>query len=232
MMGASAFSTHSFSLSGAALEFTGTGALWWPSERVLAVSDLHLGRSERYARNAGALLPPYEVMDTLERLEAEVSAFNPSEIICLGDSFDDRGAEIGLAPQAQDWVIKLMAGRRWSWILGNHDPGPVRLGGSHMAERRIGPLTFRHIAEPGAAAEISGHYHPKARVGAQGRAKPCLLYDSARAILPAFGTYTGGLAVHDAAFAPLIGPRAIAVLTGSKPMAIPARRKAQPRARS
>ena len=50
------------------------GALWWPAEGLLCVSDLHLGRSERFARNAGALLPPYEIRDTLARLEADIEA--------------------------------------------------------------------------------------------------------------------------------------------------------------
>jgi len=76
---------------------------------------------------------------------------------------------------------------------------------------------------PGASGEISGHYHPKARLPAGGRggARPCLLVDHARAILPAYGTYTGGLRSDDAALATLMGPGARAVLTGPVPRAIP-----------
>ncbi|RME15621.1 MAG: metallophosphoesterase, partial [Alphaproteobacteria bacterium] len=79
---------YRFTLAGAALEMLPSGALFWPEEALLAVSDLHLGRSERYARGAGALLPPYEGHDTLARLEAALEATGARRVICLGDSFD------------------------------------------------------------------------------------------------------------------------------------------------
>ncbi len=210
---------YRFSLLGAKLAFLPSGALWWADEALLCVSDLHLGRSERYARNAGALLPPYETADTLARLEADIARTGAETIVCLGDSFDDLAASAGLGESEGDWLTRLMAGRRWIWIEGNHDPGPVALGGTHLAELRRGPLTFRHIAQAGATGEISGHYHPKARLA--GRSRPCLLHDTARAILPAFGTYTGGLGAADVALAALMGPKARAVLTGPTPRAIP-----------
>ena len=73
---------------------------------------------------------------------------------CLGDTFDDlRAAELGEAHAL--WLARLMAGRRWVWIEGNHDPGPVALGGEHRADLRLGPLTFRHVAETGAGGEVS-----------------------------------------------------------------------------
>jgi hypothetical protein len=112
-----------------------------------------------------------------------------------------------------------MAGRRWIWIEGNHDPGPVALGGSHLAKLCLGPLTFRHIAAPGATGEVSGHYHPRVRLGPVRR--PCLVYDRDRAILPAYGTYTGGLSTRDAALAGLMRPEALALMTGPVPGPIP-----------
>ena len=210
---------YRFSLAGAALTLLPSGALWWAQERLLCVSDLHLGRSERYARNAGALLPPYEVRDTLARLEADIETTGATEIVCLGDTFDDTAAARGLAGEARDWLTRLMAGRRWVWIEGNHDPGPVDLGGSHRAEVTRGPLTFRHIAVPGETGEISGHYHPKVRLS--GRSRPCLLVDADRAILPAYGTYTGGLRTDAAALSALMGAGALAVMTGPTPCALP-----------
>ena len=210
---------YRFSLAGAGLAFLPSGALWWPEPALLCVSDLHLGRSERTARNAGALLPPYETRDTVARLEADIEATAARCVVCLGDSFDDLAAAHGLDPEASGWLTRLMAGRRWVWIEGNHDPGPLDLGGEHLAELRAGPLTFRHIADPGATGEISGHYHPKARLA--GRSRPCLLLDRSRAILPAYGTYTGGLRSDDAALAALMGPEALAVMTGPVPRPIP-----------
>ena len=218
---------YAFTLAGAALTARGSGALWWPDRRLLVVADLHLGKAERMARRGGALLPPYETRDTLARLEAEIAALDPGTVLCLGDSFDDDAAAAALAEDETLWLARLMAGRRWLWVAGNHDPGPIDLGGSHLAAWRAGPLTFRHIAEPGARGEVSGHYHPKARLAPGGThvARPCFLIDRARAILPAFGTYTGGLASRDAALAALMAPGALAVLTGpvARPIPMPRR---------
>ncbi len=50
-----------------------SGALWWPAEGLLCVSDLHLGKSERIARRGGHVLPPYETADTLARLERDMA---------------------------------------------------------------------------------------------------------------------------------------------------------------
>ncbi len=196
-----------------------SGALHWPARRLLAVSDLHLGKSARLARRAGALLPPYETRATLERLDADIAATAPATVICLGDSFDDLAAADSLDPADSLWLARLMAGREWIWIEGNHDPGPLALGGSHRAEVMLGALTFRHIAAPDTNLEISGHYHPKARIA--GQARPCFLADPARIILPAYGAYTGGLWCHDPALSGLMQPGALAILTGARALPIP-----------
>ncbi len=202
---------YAFDLAGARLLALPSGALFWAGESCLVVSDLHLGRSERFARRAGALLPPYEVEETLARLDADIAARAPRVVICLGDSFDD--PEAGeLEERAALWLARLMAGRRWVWIAGNHDPGPLALAGEHRAELALGPLTFRHEARAGALGEVSGHYHPKVRLA--GRAIRCFLVDGARAILPAYGTYTGGLSAGHRALGALMREEALAILTG------------------
>lgn len=196
-----------------------SGALHWPARRLLAVSDLHLGKSARLARRAGALLPPYETRATLERLDADIAATAPATVICLGDSFDDLAAADSLDEADALWLTRLMAGREWIWVEGNHDPGPLSLGGSHRAEASFGALTFRHIADPAEMFEISGHYHPKARLAGQG--KPSFLADAQRLILPAYGAYTGGLWCENPALSGLMQPGALAILTGTRARAIP-----------
>jgi hypothetical protein len=175
------------------------------------------------ARRGGPILPPYETLDTLDRLGADVASVNPAKVICLGDSFDDLAAARDLSDTVTERLVSLMAGRAWTWIEGNHDPGPVDLGGTHLATCRIGSLTFRHIAEPGARGEVSGHYHPKARVTLRGRAlsRRCLLLDENRLILPAYGTYTGGLACNGPELAGLMSAGADAILLGPRPVRLP-----------
>ncbi len=218
-------SEHEFILAGAVLKAQASGALWWPERRVLAISDLHLGKSERIARQGGSLLPPYEIQDTLIRLEAEISAKQPETVVCLGDSFDDPAAIEGLDRSATDWLGRMMADREWIWIEGNHDPGPAFPCRSHLAELSIAPLTFRHVAMAGSKGEVSGHFHPKATIHARGQTftRACFLYDNDRLILPAFGTYTGGLRSTAPELCELMRPEAIAVLTGSRVRAVPFR---------
>ena len=211
--------SYAFTLADEALLALAAGALYWPAQDLLCVSDLHLGKSERLARRGGALLPPYETRETLTRLDAVLSATGARHVVCLGDSFDDGAAEGGLAEDDRLHLSALMAGRSWTWIAGNHDPAPLALGGAHRAEVKAAALTFRHIAIPGTVGEVSGHYHPKAAVA--GRSRPCFLIDSAKVILPAFGCYTGGLRATDPALAALMAPRALAVLTGPRALAIP-----------
>ncbi|MBT8408915.1 MAG: ligase-associated DNA damage response endonuclease PdeM, partial [Alphaproteobacteria bacterium] len=203
-------------LHGAKLAPLPSGSVWWPDQRLLCVSDLHLGKSDRIARRNGSLLPPYEVRDTLQRLEADILATQARTVICLGDSFDDTAAARSLPEETRLWIARLQAGRDWIWIEGNHDPGPVELGGRHLKEMSVGPLVFRHIADPGAAGEVSGHYHPKAQVSVKGRAisRPCFLVGEVRMILPAFGTYTGGLRWSAPELQRLMAPKAQAILLG------------------
>lgn len=210
---------HPFTLSGETLHALPSGALYWPAQRLLCVSDLHFGKSERLARRGGALLPPYETRATLEKLEADIDRTTPTRVVCLGDSFDDLAAADGLEEAARLRLVRLMAGRDWTWIEGNHDAGPVDIGGTHRATLTLGPLTFRHIADPAESAEISGHYHPKTRL--KGSSRPCFLLDAARLILPAYGTYTGGLATHDVALRALMQKGALAILTGPRALPIP-----------
>jgi metallophosphoesterase superfamily enzyme len=99
----------------------------------------------------------------------------------------------------------------------------VNLGGAHRADLVLPPLSFRHIAHPDRAGEVSGHYHPKARLRMRGRslARPAFLIDGARVILPAYGTYTGGLRSEDAPLSDLMQAGAVAVLTGRTAHAVP-----------
>lgn len=201
----------------------GTGALHWPAHQMLIVSDLHLGKSDRIARRGGGMLPPYETQDTLTRLEADIAATAARSVVCLGDSFDDLAAAQSLTDEERLWITRLQAGRRWIWIEGNHDPGPVDFGGTHLAELTLGPLVFRHIAQTGAVGEVSGHYHPKVHLPTRGRviSRAAFLHDTKRIILPSYGTYTGGLRADDPVFEPLFGAGAHAVLVGPTPQRIP-----------
>jgi uncharacterized protein len=178
------------------------GALFWEEQSLLVVSDLHLEKGSSFAAR-DVLLPPYDTVATLGRLGAVIARHDPRMVIALGDSFHDRDAHHRLSTAGRDAIAALQARRDWIWISGNHDPAlPPNLGGVVAHEVAIGPIVFRH--EPtGAAGEIAGHLHPKARVSTRGRSmeRRCFACDGERAVMPAFGAYTGGLSIRDAAFA-------------------------------
>ena len=179
-----------------------SGALFWKEQRLLIVSDLHLEKGSSYAMR-GVLLPPYDTLATLSRLTAVIARHDPRMVIALGDSFHDRDAHERLSTSNREMLAAMQVRRDWIWISGNHDPAlPPDLGGTVANEVAIGSIVFRH--EPtGAVGEIAGHLHPKARVATRGRSmeRRCFASDGERAVMPAFGAYTGGLSIRDVAFA-------------------------------
>jgi len=169
-----------------------SGALVWEEQKLLVVADLHLEKGSSFAAR-GVLLPPYDTVATLSRLAAVIARHDPRMVIALGDSFHDRQAHARLSEADRDALTALQAHRDWIWISGNHDPAlPSDLGGLVASEVAIGEVTFRH--EPtGACGEVAGHLHPKARVATRGGGleRRCFVCDGARAVMPAFGAYSG-----------------------------------------
>ncbi len=197
---------HTVVLAGVTLIADPAGALYWPEQGLLAVADLHLEKGSSFAAR-GQLLPPYDTAATLARLARLIARYAPRCVVALGDSFHDGGGPARLAPDDRESLSAMQRGRDWIWIAGNHDPQPaVNIGGTFHAACVIGAVTFRHLPT-GAAGEISGHLHPVARVAQRGRAisRRCFANDAKRMVMPAFGAFTGGLNVRDAAFADLFG---------------------------
>jgi DNA ligase-associated metallophosphoesterase len=194
---------------GVVLEAFPEGALWWDHERLLVVADLHLEKGSAFARR-GQMLPPYDTVDTLERLGRLIGRLAPRSVVALGDSFHDNGGAARLSPRDRATLAALQAGRDWIWIAGNHDSeAPAGIDGRHVEALAIGPLTFRHEPAPAPAeGEIAGHLHPCARVFGRGRSvrRPCFAGDGYRLVMPAFGAYAGGLDVRDGAFTGLFSP--------------------------
>jgi len=172
------------------------GALFWPARRALLVADLHLEKASWFAR-LGQMLPPYDSIATLADLTALVATTTASEVWCLGDSFHDAQGCDRLPSRAREMLTALTAATRWTWIIGNHDPGFADLcGGTIVAEIEVDGLVLRHEADPGEERpELSGHFHPKLRISHRGRmvSRRCFVATERKLILPAFGALTGGL---------------------------------------
>jgi DNA ligase-associated metallophosphoesterase len=191
------------SLAGHTLHLDPVGALIWPEAGALIVADLHLEKGSAAARR-GHLVPPWDSQATLKKLAALLTRHAPRIVIALGDSFHDTHGPSRLAAPDRQHLASLTATTRFIWVQGNHDPAPpAGVAGDATPEWHHAGLTFRHIPTAGAAAEIAGHLHPKARVATRAGevARPCFITDGRKMILPAFGAYTGGLDIRAPAIA-------------------------------
>lgn len=199
---------ETIAIAGVELVGDPAGVVYWPDERVLAVSDLHLEKGSSYAER-GILLPPYDTGATLARLADVISRYAPRLVIALGDNFHDRKGALRMRAKDREVLSMLQQGRDWVWIAGNHDPEPAgAIGGTFAEAFALGPLAFRH--EPGKGAvhgEIAGHLHPVARITQRGQtlSRRCFASDGERMIMPAFGAFAGGLNVLHRAFGDVFG---------------------------
>jgi hypothetical protein len=220
---------HEIAVAGTTLVADPAGALYWPDERLIAVTDLHLEKGSAFATR-GVLLPPYDTTATLARLARLIELYSPALVVALGDSFHDGGGPARMPEVSRTALTVLQRGRDWLWLAGNHDPDPPHgVGGRVAAELAIGPLTFCHEPSPYPVdGEVAGHLHPSARVAQRGRgvARRCFAADAKRMVMPAFGAYAGGLNIRDRAFVALFGALSFTahLLGAGRLYAIPAAR--------
>ena len=175
-------------------------AALWPAERTAFIADLHLGKSEIFRRN-GIPIPEGNTLADLSRLGRLIESHELRRIVLLGDFLHAASpngsshAEAFIAWRSQHTQLEFLV------IAGNHD----RLAaGRELAsvvtwelnERRIGPFVCRHT--PGAAANgyvLCGHIHPVLTLYGSHRERarvPVCWMRRDYAVLPSFGSFTGG----------------------------------------
>lgn len=191
-----------------------SGALFWPGQRLLIIADLHLEKGSSFATK-GQMLPPYDTRETLLQLARAIDKYDADTVLALGDSFHDVGGYDRMDDDDRAILDVMQEDRRWIWVTGNHDPemSPAA-GGEAVAEMRIGGLVFRHEPQTGHVThEIAGHLHPAAKLSVYGHGirRPCFIGNGRRLVLPAFGSFAGGLNILDEAFDPLFGNDGFAV---------------------
>lgn len=213
-LGIDEFKVQPIAICGKVFEADLSGALYWPAEEALIVADLHLEKGSAFAAR-GQMLPPYDTRETLHRLAEAVDRTGASAIIALGDSFHDAGAGSRLAEEDRETIRIMQGACEWIWITGNHDPEIAPdLGGHVFPEVTLEGITLRHEPAPGGVThEIAGHLHPAARLSLHGYSirRPCFVGNGRRLVMPAFGTYSGGLNILDPAFDSLFGNDGMAV---------------------
>jgi len=187
-------------LGGAALELLAAGAIHWRARRCLIVADAHFGKAATF-RARGVPVPQGTTRETLARLEAVCARTQPASIVFLGDLFHAPEAHAPATLAALYAWRAAHAALEVVLVEGNHDrkagAPPPDLGIEVRPEPwRIDGLALCHHPQfvPGAHA-LAGHLHPAVRIG--GRADdsvrlPCFWLREGLAVLPAFGSFTGG----------------------------------------
>ncbi|MFN3869500.1 MAG: ligase-associated DNA damage response endonuclease PdeM [Hyphomicrobiaceae bacterium] len=195
-------------LCGKSLRADMSGALYWPGERALIVADLHFEKGSAFATR-GQMLPPYDTRETLQRLARVIDRFEAETVIALGDSFHDIGGPARMQEDDRAALAMMQDHCEWIWVTGNHDPEiAATMGGIVVPSLTVEGLTLCHEPDAGRDShEIAGHLHPAAKIAMNGftMRRPCFVGNGRRLVMPAFGAFTGGLNVLDAAFSPLLG---------------------------
>ena len=179
-------------------------AAWFPSERVLAVADLHLGYAWAH-RLIGQLMPIPPTNDTLARLAELQRDYEPGEIIVVGDIVHRAMALQVLAEEVRELFDALSPRSRLTFVAGNHDRNlqivlkewmlPIEL----LPSRRVASCTFVHGDAASAAAAdsriVMGHEHPAISIGdgvTTSQKCPCFLVSERVIVLPAFSRWAAG----------------------------------------
>ncbi|HSC23483.1 MAG TPA: ligase-associated DNA damage response endonuclease PdeM [Casimicrobiaceae bacterium] len=188
-------------------------ALEWPRERTLFVADVHLGKAAAF-RAAGVPLPRGSTAGDLGRLDALIAQANAGRVVVLGDFLHAKAGRVAaltrafVAWRAQHASVDVVL------VRGNHD---ARAGDPppEWQVRCVNPpyplppfLACHHDEKPRTGYALCGHLHPAVRVasGRDAARLPCFVLGRERAILPAFGRFTGMADV-----APARGERIVAI---------------------
>jgi DNA ligase-associated metallophosphoesterase len=191
------------------LVFDSRRAAWFPTERVLAVADLHLGYAWAH-RLSGQLMPITPPADTLVRLKHLQRDYQPREIVVLGDIVHRAVAVASLEKEMRELIEVLSGQSHLTLLVGNHDRHlekvlkqwalPVELADS----RAVGGNLLVHGDKAVAGQRrsqriIMGHEHPAISIGdgvTTSQKCPCFLVSESVIVLPAFSNWAAGTNIH------------------------------------
>ena len=173
-------------------------ALFLPKQQLLAISDLHLGKSAHF-RKAGLQIPSTLAQSDLQRLSTIIDRYAPKTLLVNGDMFHQH-----LNSDIDDFARWKNDYQQLEFILikGNHD----QLADKHYQDLEIqvyepsyctDKFCFIHDSihcEKDTLYPITGHVHPGVTVIGKAKQRlrfPCFYFGKEFAVLPAFSAFTG-----------------------------------------
>jgi DNA ligase-associated metallophosphoesterase len=185
--------------AGHELELLPERAICWPARQTLLIADAHFGKDAAF-RAMGVPVPAGSTTKDLSRLGDLLHATRAKRLLILGDLLHARA---GCQPEVFDAI------HRWRrehgiiemiLIRGNHDRSsgdlPSNWNIRTVDELEEDAMLFRHqLPSDPALPTIAGHVHPVATLrdfDGSTISAPCFVFDPRCALLPSFGTFTGG----------------------------------------
>lgn len=172
-------------------------AIFWKSQDVLLLSDLHLGKINHF-RKAGIPVPAKANDHNLEIFVDLIALCDPRRVVCLGDLFH---SHYNYEWEVFGEVVSHFSSIHFELVLGNHD-----IMGAHQYKRKnillhdrlqMGNFLLTHHpldTVPDGIYNFAGHIHPGVSLRGKGRQAitlPCFYFGERQAYLPAFGKFTG-----------------------------------------
>jgi DNA ligase-associated metallophosphoesterase len=188
--------TEHITIANERLTLTNQRAIYWPVEKALILSDLHIGKTAHF-RKYGIPVPDDILQKDLERLKKLIRHFKVQQLIIVGDLFH---AENNSNIRTFESWLTHFENLHIVLVKGNHDRQSNRLmnqlGIIVEPQLLIEPFNFVHEPKGNALDEftISGHIHPGVVIKGKGKQKlklPCYLITEQQLILPAFSLFTG-----------------------------------------
>ena len=176
--------------------------VFWEQEKILILSDLHLGKSGHF-RKSGIAIPHAVMKEDMQRLVTVIQFFKPELVVIVGDLFhsvENKEHELFLKWRNDLQHVPILL------VKGNHDIVPdewyanANITTAEKYWRRNNFLFVHHIedVEQEEISEedyfFSGHIHPAVSIkglGKQSLRFSCFYFAKKYAVLPAFGKFTG-----------------------------------------
>jgi DNA ligase-associated metallophosphoesterase len=199
-------------------------ALFWPRRRTLIISDLHLGKGGVF-RRAGLAVPTGSSQHDLTRLRELIACHQAERLVILGDFFHGLPRHDEPSWQAFWNFRRNHSALQMIVVPGNHDRSVRRLELDDALALQWfdegledSPFLFRH--KPGSDARgyvLAGHLHPVVTLTGSGMERlrvAVFWFRDQYAVMPAFGSFTGGLSIKPSSQDTLygIGPNAVVTL--------------------
>lgn len=177
-------------------------ALIWPKQKLLAVADLHFGKSTTF-QSHGFWLPEKTELDDIERLRELIKEHKSEIVLFLGDFLH---LSLDFAPRVIKELQQLgedFPDTRFVVIVGAHRTQQVKKWPSALEfiDRtdgvRIGGFTFSHDVDNSKKFDSAyftwyGHLYPVVKLAQRSELVPAFLVEEHQGCLPAFASLPRG----------------------------------------